>query len=63
MCLLLACNNKRKHTTPKQKQIVANIRQLDEVIADNITERLSALHDNEGELEDSLSAFRPSAIR
>lgn len=63
MCLLLACVNKKKHTAPKQKQIVANIRQLDEVITDNITERLSALKDNEGELEDSLLAFRPSAIQ
>ncbi|MBO9730824.1 MAG: L,D-transpeptidase family protein [Chitinophaga sp.] len=63
VCLLLACVNKKKHTAPKQKQIVANIRQLDEVITDNITERLSALKDNEGELEDSIIAFRPSAIQ
>lgn len=64
VCLLLAsCVNKKKHTAPKQKQIVANIRQLDEVISDNITERLSALKDNDGELEDSLQAFRPAAIQ
>ncbi|WP_158267176.1 L,D-transpeptidase family protein [Chitinophaga niastensis] len=63
MCLLLACGNKKKHTAPKQKQIVANIRQVDEVITDNITERLSALKDNEGQLEDSLQAFRSTAIQ
>lgn len=63
VCLLLACVNKKKHTAPKQKQIVANIRQLDEVITESITERLSALKDNEGELEDSLQSFRPSAIQ
>ncbi|MFY0254844.1 murein L,D-transpeptidase [Chitinophaga sp. 30R24] len=63
ICLLLACVNKKKHTAPKQKQIVANIKQLDEVISESIQERLSALKDNEGELEDSLPAFRPSAIQ
>ncbi|GEP91396.1 Murein L,D-transpeptidase YcbB/YkuD [Chitinophaga terrae (ex Kim and Jung 2007)] len=62
ICFLLACINKKKHTAPKQKQIVANIKQLDEVISESIAERLSALRDNEGELEDSIQAFRPEAI-
>ncbi|MEC5142539.1 L,D-transpeptidase family protein [Chitinophaga sp. 212800010-3] len=64
VCLLLACtNSKKKHTAPKQKQIVTNIRQLDEVVTESITERLSVLKDNEGEMEDSIPAFRPSAIQ
>ncbi|WP_147323419.1 L,D-transpeptidase family protein [Chitinophaga silvatica] len=62
LCFMLACVNKKKHTAPKQKQIVANIKQLDEVISESITERLSALKDNEGELEDSIHAFSAPAI-
>ncbi|CAL1516877.1 L,D-transpeptidase family protein [Chitinophaga sp. MM2321] len=63
VCMLLACGNKKKHTTPKQKEIVANIRQLDEVVKESISERLNAIKDNEGLMEDSLPAFRPQAIR
>ncbi len=60
--LLLSCGHKKKHTAPKQKQIVANVRQLDEVVKEGITERLSLISDNEGYLEDSIPAFRPKAL-
>ncbi|SKA39699.1 Murein L,D-transpeptidase YcbB/YkuD [Chitinophaga eiseniae] len=63
MCLLLACGHGKKHATPKKKQIVANIRQLDEVVKESITERLSAIQDNDGLMEDSLPAFRPEALQ
>ncbi|NSL88194.1 L,D-transpeptidase family protein [Chitinophaga sp. Mgbs1] len=64
MCLLLACgHSKKKYTAPKQKQIVANIRQLDDVMKEAIVERLTAMKDNEGLMEDSLPAFRPQAIQ
>ncbi|MCW3463583.1 L,D-transpeptidase family protein [Chitinophaga nivalis] len=63
VCLLLACGNKKKHNAPKQKQIVANVRQLDEVVTENITERLSILEDNEGWMEDSTKAFSTKAIQ
>ncbi|HVI45660.1 MAG TPA: L,D-transpeptidase family protein [Chitinophaga sp.] len=62
--MLLACgHSKKKYTAPKQKQIVTNIRQLDEVVTESIAERLTAIKDNEGLMEDSTPAFRPQAIR
>ncbi|WP_161596655.1 L,D-transpeptidase family protein [Chitinophaga vietnamensis] len=39
------------------------MRQLDEVITDNIKERLTYINDNEGVMEDSIHAFRPQALR
>ncbi|RBL92332.1 L,D-transpeptidase family protein [Chitinophaga flava] len=61
--LLLACGHQKKRVVPQKKQIVANIRQLDEVIRESITERLNAIQDNDGLMEDSLPAFRTAAIR
>ncbi|RAJ83262.1 murein L,D-transpeptidase YcbB/YkuD [Chitinophaga dinghuensis] len=62
--LLLACGeHKKKYTAPKEKQIVANVRELDEVVKESITERLSLISDNDGILEDSLPAFRPQALQ
>ncbi|NIG53474.1 murein L,D-transpeptidase [Chitinophaga sp. Cy-1792] len=62
--VLLACgNNKKKYTAPKQKQIVVNVRELDEVVKESISERLSLLSDNDGLLEDSIRAFRSQALQ
>lgn len=54
VCLLLACRHKKP---PRQQVIVKNIKQLHEVIPENIAERLSYMSDNNGIMEDSVRAF------
>ncbi|GAA0555347.1 L,D-transpeptidase family protein [Chitinophaga japonensis] len=49
--VLAACGRKK---TPKQQEIVRNIRQLHEVIPENIAERLAYMADNNGMMEDSI---------
>jgi murein L,D-transpeptidase YcbB/YkuD len=58
---LFSCGHKK--APPKQKVIVADIRNLDEVITENIGERLSFIEENDGRTEDSIAVLRPSALR
>ncbi|PUZ24544.1 Murein L,D-transpeptidase YcbB/YkuD [Chitinophaga costaii] len=62
LCLVIgatAC----KTRAPKQKEIVKNVVELGTAVPANIQERLSYLADNNGKMEDSLTAFRLSAIQ
>ncbi len=58
---LFACGHKK--SAPKQKVIVENIRDLDEVVKENIGERLSFIADNGGLMEDSVPVLRLSALQ
>lgn len=53
----------RKKGQPRQQEIVQNIRQLDEVVAEQVRERLEYVAGNEGMMEDSVAAFRLSALQ
>lgn len=53
----------RKKGQPRQQEIVQNIRQLDEVVPEQIRERLEYVAGNEGMMEDSVPAFRLAALQ
>lgn len=53
----------RKKGKPRQKEIVKTIRQLDEVVPAQISERLEYIAGNEGMMEDSVPAFRLTALQ
>ncbi|RPD42506.1 L,D-transpeptidase family protein [Chitinophaga barathri] len=53
----------RKKGKPRQQEIVKNIRQLDEVVPAQISERLEYIAGNEGMMEDSVPALRLTALQ
>ncbi|MBO9155075.1 murein L,D-transpeptidase [Chitinophaga sp. GCM10012297] len=53
----------RKKGQPRQQEIVQNIRQLDEVVPEQVRERLEYVAGNEGVMEDSVPAFRLAALQ
>ena len=57
---IAACGHKKGQ--PRQTEIVKDIRQLDEVVSEQITERLDYIAGNEGAMEDSTPVFRLSAL-
>lgn len=59
--LITACGNKR--TPPRETQIVGNVRELEEVIKENIKERLDYIADNEGVMEDSVPVYSVAALQ
>lgn len=58
--IITACGHKRGQ--PQQEEIVRDIRQLDEVVPEQIAERLDYIAGNEGVMEDSIPVFRRSAL-
>lgn len=56
---LFACHRKR---VLREREIVKDVRQLSEVIPENISERLEYIAENEDVMEDSVSALRGSAL-
>lgn len=63
LCLVLfagACHNA---PAPKKKEIVRNVVELETVVPANIKDRLDYLADNKGQMEDSVNAFRVSALQ
>ncbi|SFD06053.1 Murein L,D-transpeptidase YcbB/YkuD [Chitinophaga sp. CF118] len=56
---LFACHRKR---TLREKEIVKDLAQLQEVLPENIEERLSYIVDNEGKMEDEVPVLRSSAL-
>ena len=56
---LFACHRKR---ALREREIVGDIRQLSEVIPENITERLEYIADNQDVMEDSVPALRSGAL-
>ncbi|RPE12401.1 hypothetical protein EGT74_02285 [Chitinophaga lutea] len=58
---IAACG--RKKGQPKQQQIVQDPRQLNEVVAAQVAERLEYIAGNDGLMEDSVAAFRLSALQ
>ena len=56
---LFACHRKR---VLREKEIVKDVRQLSEVIPENIAERLEYIVDNEDVMEDSVPALRSGAL-
>ncbi|PSL31767.1 L,D-transpeptidase family protein [Chitinophaga ginsengisoli] len=56
---LFACHRKR---VLREKEIVKDVRQLSEVIPENIAERLEYIVDNEDVMEDSVPALRGGAL-
>ncbi|WP_188133633.1 murein L,D-transpeptidase [Chitinophaga sp. CF418] len=56
---LFACHRKR---VLRDKEIVKDVRQLSEVIPENIAERLEYIVDNEDVMEDSVPALRSGAL-
>jgi murein L,D-transpeptidase YcbB/YkuD len=56
---LFACHRKR---VLREKEIVKDVRQLSEVIPENIAERLEYIVDNEDVMEDSVPALRSAAL-
>ncbi|WP_343701571.1 L,D-transpeptidase family protein [Chitinophaga sp.] len=53
----------RKKGQPRQQEIVQDPRQLNEVVAAQVAERLEYVSGNEGMMEDSVPAFRLSALQ
>ncbi|WP_346319753.1 L,D-transpeptidase family protein [Chitinophaga sp. YIM B06452] len=53
----------RKKGKPRQQEIVKTIRQLDEVVPAQISERLEYVAGNDGMMEDSVPAFRLSTLQ
>ncbi len=53
----------RKKGKPRQQEIVKTIRQLDEVVPAQISERLEYIAGNDGMMEDSVPAFRLTALQ
>jgi L,D-transpeptidase YcbB len=58
--VLFACHGKRKL---RGKEIVKDAAQLVEVVPDNIIEHLNYIADNDGKMEDTVSAYRLSALQ
>lgn len=58
--VIAACGHKKGQ--PQQKEVVKDIRQLDEVVPAQIAERLDYIAGNEGMMEDSTPVFRLSAL-
>lgn len=58
---IAACG--RKKGQPRQQEIVKYLRQLDEVVPEQIAERLEYIAGNEGAMEDSIAVFRLSALQ
>lgn len=58
--IIAACGHKKGQ--PQQKEVVKDIRQLDEVVPAQIAERLDYIAGNEGMMEDSIPVFRLSAL-
>ncbi|GEP93940.1 L,D-transpeptidase family protein [Chitinophaga cymbidii] len=58
--IIAACGHRKGQ--PQQKEIVKDIRQLDEVVPEQIAERLDYIAGNEGAMEDSIAVFRLSAL-
>ncbi|SIO54501.1 L,D-transpeptidase family protein [Chitinophaga niabensis] len=53
----------RKKGQPRQQEIVKDLRQLDEVVPEQIAERLEYIAGNDGAMEDSIAVFRLSALQ
>lgn len=53
----------RKKGQPRQQEIVKDLRQLDEVVPEQIAERLEYIAGNDGAMEDSIPVFRLSALQ
>jgi L,D-transpeptidase YcbB len=53
----------RKKTLPQDKIVVSNVQELSKVIPESINQRLSALTDNGGVMDDSVAVFRLSALK
>lgn len=58
---IAACGQKKGQ--PRQTEVVQNLRQLDEVVPEQIKERLEYIAGNEGMMEDSMHVFRLSALQ
>ena len=58
---VVACG--RKKGQPRQQEIVKDLRQLDEVVPEQIAERLEYIAGNDGAMEDSIAVFRLSALQ
>ncbi|WP_343303563.1 L,D-transpeptidase family protein [Chitinophaga niabensis] len=58
---IAACG--RKKGQPRQQEIVKDLRQLDEVVPEQIAERLEYIAGNDGAMEDSIAVFRLSALQ
>jgi len=58
---IAACG--RKKGQPRQQEIVKDLRQLDEVVPEQIAERLEYIAGNDGAMEDSIPVFRLSALQ
>ncbi|UYQ91641.1 L,D-transpeptidase family protein [Chitinophaga horti] len=58
---ITACGHRK--TPPREKQIVVNERELEEVIKENIAERLDYVAGNDGQMEDSVPVRSVSALQ
>lgn len=58
---IAACG--RKKGQPRQQEIVKDLRLLDEVVPEQIAERLEYIAGNDGAMEDSIAVFRLSALQ
>lgn len=58
---IAACG--RKKGQPRQQEIVKDLRQLDEVVPEQIAERLEYITGNDGFMEDSVPVFSLSALQ
>lgn len=58
---IAGCGHKKGQ--PQQQEIVKDLRLLDEVVPEQIAERLDYIAGNEGAMEDSVPVFRLSAIQ
>lgn len=56
-----ACGNRKGK--PSQQEVVQNVQQLDEVVPQQIAERLEYVEGNEGWMEDSVPALSTPALR
>lgn len=56
-----ACGNRKGK--PRQQEVVQNVQQLDEVVPQQIAERLEYVDGNEGWMEDSVPVFSAPALR
>lgn len=61
--ILLAAACGQKKGKPRQQEVVQNVRQLDEVVPQQIAERLEYVDGNEGWMEDSVMAHSPAGLR
>lgn len=61
LLLLFACGHKKRAL--RGREIVKDLRELSEVIPENISERLSYITDNDGVMEDSVRTLRAAALQ